>query len=241
MKKILILLFWLGAVAAFGQGQKAEKPVLTVMGTAQVSVTPDVGVLTISVSEIKPKMGDAIKTLGEATHYYVELLKRLDFQEKDIKTTSFAAAKNTVYRNNETIDSGYRASQNIRLEFVYSQPTLQKIVAELSKSEQSIDLSFSFELSETLKKKVQTRVIEIAVRDGNEKAATMAKGIKMKLVRLKSITYGVTFGRGSMEQVQRKEAYLSTAASGAGGSPSYNFIPDDLTFQDDVSMEWIIE
>ena len=161
--------------------------------------------------------------------------------EQDIKTTSVAGAKNRGYKNNEDIDSGYVASQNIRLEFVYDRKTLQKIVFEFSKSEKAIDFSFDFELSEQLKQKIQSQIIDFAVKDGNEKANGIAKAAGLKLVKINDITYG-SFGRDSgMELVEKRHTYAAAAMASEDDSQSFNFTPDDLIFRDSLTIIWIVE
>jgi uncharacterized protein YggE len=198
MKRLTTILLLILSITTYGQVK--EKLTLNVTGVARVTVKPDLGVLNISVSEVKPKMGDAIKGLGDKSNYYNELLKKMGFNEKDLKTTSFTVSKNRIYKDNEYIDSGYVASQNIRLEFLYDQKTLQKIVSEFSKSDKSIDFNFDFELSEQLKQKVQSQIIDYAVKDGNEKAKSIAKAARLKLVRIDDITYG-SWGRDSEMEI----------------------------------------
>ncbi|WP_028980150.1 SIMPL domain-containing protein [Sporocytophaga myxococcoides] len=242
MKKFLTLFFLLTTLTVSGQilGQQPEKPTLNVTGSARVIVKPDLGVLNISVSEIKLKMSDAIKALGEKSYHYNDLLKKLGFNEKEIKTTSFSVSQNRVYRNNEYIDSGYVAFQNIRIEFTYSQQILQKIVGEFSKSEKPINFNFDFELSETLKQKVQTQIIDYAIKDGSEKAATMAKASKVKLVSISHISYGSWSSDEGMQLVERRHEYSASMAP-EGVGESFNFTPDDLTFRDSVTITWNIE
>jgi uncharacterized protein YggE len=238
MKKFTTIILFFITLTAFGQDK--EKPTLTVTGVARVTVKPDLGVLNISVSEVKPKMGDAIKALGDKSNHYNELLKKLGFNEKDIKTTSFAVSKNKVYKDNEYIDSGYVASQNIRLEFTYDQKTLQKIVTEFSKSEKPIDFSIDFELSEQLKQKVQAQIIDFAVKEGNEKASGIAKSAGLKLVKIKDITYGA-WGRDSgMELVEKRHKYAAAMAA-SDDFQTFNFTPDDLIFRDALTIIWIVE
>ena len=239
MKRLTTILLLILTITTYGQVK--EKLTINVTGVARVTVKPDLGVLNISVSEVKPKMGDAIKGLGDKSNYYNELLKKMGFNEKDLKTTSFTVSKNRIYKDNEYIDSGYVASQNIRLEFLYDQKTLQKIVSEFSKSDKSIDFSFDFELSEQLKQKVQSQIIDYAVKDGNEKANSIAKAAGLKLVRIDDITYG-SWGRDSeMELVEKRHTYASVAMSAADESQSFNFTPDDLIFRDSLRIIWIVE
>lgn len=239
MKQLTVIFLIFLSLTTFGQQQ--QKPTLDVTGTARVNVTPDLGILSISVSEIKATMSDAIKALGDKSSHYNDLLIRLGFSDKEIKTTSFTVSKNRVYRDRDYIDSGYVASQNIRLQFTYSQQLLQKIVAEFSKSDQPIDFSFDFELSEQLKQKVQSQIIEYAVKDANEKANTIAKASGQKLIRIMTITYSSSWGNnGGMELIEQKHRYAATAAPN-DDFQSFNFTPDDLTFRDNITVEWSIE
>jgi len=239
MKRLTTIFFLILTITAIGQ--EKEKPTLNVTGVARITVKPDLGVLNISVSEVKPKMGDAIKGLGDKSNYYNELLKKMGFNETDIKTTSFTVSNNRIYKNNEYFDSGYVASQNIRLKFVYDQKTLQKIVSEFSKSEKAIDFSFDFELTEQLKQKVQLQIIDFAVKDGNEKANGIAKAAGLKLVKINDITYG-GFGRDSgMELVEKRHIYADKSMLSADDLKSFNFTPDDLIFRDTLTIMWTVE
>lgn len=239
MKKLSTLLLLLLSLTLFGQ--QKEKPTLDVVGTARVTITPDLGVLNISVSEVKQKMGDAIKELGEKSTYYNNLLMKMGFAEKDIKTTSFNVSKNQIYRDNEYIDSGYVASQKIRLEFNYDQKALQKIVVEFSKNDQPIDFSFEFELSEQLKQKVQAQIIEYAVKDANEKSKAIAKATGLKLIKINEINYGNWSSDSGMELVEKEYSYGKAAMAVSDGANAFNFTPDDLIFRDSLTVEWIIE
>ncbi len=224
--------------------QEKEKSTLNVTGIARVTVQPDLGILNIAVSEVKPKMGSAIKELGNKSNYYNELLKKMGFQEKDIRTTNFVVSKHQVYKNNEYIDSGYIASQNIRLEFLYEQTTFQKIVFEFSKSEKPIDFGFEFELSEQLKQEVQSQIIEIAVQDGNEKAFGIAKAAGLKLLKIKDIVYGSSgnYGREvGMELVEKRTAYALSAKASRDDMQTINITPDDFTYRDSLTIVWIAQ
>ena len=235
--KRLTIIFLIFSSTAFGQ---QDKPSLDVTGTARINVTPDLCVLNISASEVKPTMSDAIKGLGDKSNHYNDLLNKLGFSEKEIKTTSFTVTKNRVYRDRDYIDSGYVASQNIRLKFTYNQQILQKIVAEFSKSDQPIDFSFDFELSEQLKQKVQSQIIEYAVKDANEKAQNIAKASRLKLIKIITINYS-SWGRdGGMELIEQKHQYAEAAVA-SGDFQSFNFTPDDLVFRDTITIEWSIE
>lgn len=238
MKKLTSIVLLLLSMTSFAQGPSNEKPTISVSGSAKVSVKPDLGILNVFVSEIKPTMSEAVKSLGEKSNHYNGLLKKLGFNEKDIKTARFTVSKNIIYRDNRSVDSGYVASQAIRLEFAYSQPVLQKIVNEFSKSEKPVDFNFAFELSEALKQKSQAQVIEMAVRDADEKAGVIAKASRVKLAGIKNIVYGSPIRDAGMQSMARVSNF--DVANQAGEMQSFNFTPDDLVLRDTLTIEWFI-
>lgn len=240
MKKVIALLFTVCAFILTVTAQtNTEKPKLIVVGSAHVTVKPDLGILNISVSEIKPTMGAAIKALGEKSNYYNSILKKLGFAETSIKTTGFSVYANKIYRDNGYVDSGYIASQTIRLEFSFNQQTIQKIVTDFAKSDKPIDFNFAFELSEELKKAAQQQAIELGIKDATDKAAIMAKAAKIKMVGIKTISYGNGGGSSSPMLLERKVGYMDAAAGNA--TQAFNFTPNDIEFHDTILIEWNIE
>jgi uncharacterized protein YggE len=237
MKQLFIIISLFISVATFSQNSSI--PTIRVTGSAMVKVKPDLGVINIQVAEVKQKMSDAIKALIEKSKVYDELLQRIGIDKKDIKTTSFQIAQNRLYKNNEHVDSGYIASQKIRVEFNYEQKLLQKIVGEFSNSESPIDFDIQFVLSEQLKSKVQSQVIESSVKDATVKAYTITKASGLKLVKILTITYGSWDQPKEMEQVVRTSDYA--AAGAAEGGTTFNFTPDELVFKDALTIEWIIK
>lgn len=238
MKRAVFLIMVSITIALTAQAQ-SNKPTLHVVGTAHVTVKPDLGVLHIAVQEIKPSMGAAIKALGEKSTYYTNVLKKLGFLETAIKTTGFSVNANKIYRDNSFIDSGFVASQTIRLEFSFNQQTVQKIVTEFSKSDKPIDFSFTFELSDDLKKGAQQQTIELCIKDANDKATIMAKAAKVKLFGIKNISYGYNGGSSAPVLLERKAMYAGAASDNA--PQSFNFTPNDVEFQDTILIEWHIE
>lgn len=236
MRQLTIIFLLFISLSTFSQN--ANIPTIRVTGSAMVKVKPDLGVINIEVSEVRQKMADAIRALTEKSIVYGNLLKRLGINEKDIKTTNFQVAQNRIYKHGEYLDSGYTASQKIRVEFVYEQKLLQQIVGEFSKSESPIDFDIQFELSEQLKSKVQSQIIEFSVKDATDKAKGIAKAAGLQLVKILTITYGNWDQPKEMELIDRTRSYGGAAASDAVST--FNFTPEELAFKDALTIEWII-
>jgi uncharacterized protein YggE len=241
MRKLIIFFCLILSLNVFVHAQQQqEKPTLSIIGSARLSVKPDLGILNINVSEVKLKMAEALNALGEKSNYYNELLKKLGFKEKDIKTTGFNVSKNHVYRNNEYIDSGYIASQNIRIEFIYNQEILKKIITDFSQSEKSIDFSFGFEISEELKRKIHSQIIAMAIKDANEKAVLITKESNTKLINIKTISYGFLSREPGLETFERSQKNMAVLTASVD-LQSFNLTPSDIIFQDTINISWVIE
>jgi uncharacterized protein YggE len=239
MKKLIIACLILKCTIGFSQDNK--EPILQVLGSAKVISKPDMAVLNINVSEIEESMALAVQELGDKSDFYTNLLKRLDFKQSDLKTTQFSVSKNRVYQNNRYVDSGYVASQKIRLEFDYKKETLKRILTELSNSEEEIDFSFDFLLSDKLKADVQNKILEYAVADSKNKAEKIASSAGVKILRISKIIYGGWgSGDGGMQQVERENRYPVAMAS-SSDNEVFNFTPDDLLFRDTITIEWLID
>lgn len=237
MKKLVPFLLLLLTFTSFGQEKLTST--LKTTGVSSIRVKPDLGILNISVSEIRAHMSDAIKALESKSNFYHDLLIKLGFKENEIKTTNFVIAKNRIYRDNRSIDSGYVASQNIRLTFTFDKKTIQQIVSEFSTSEKAIELSFEFEISDQLKQKIQAQLIEYAVKDGKEKANIIAKSAGLKLIKIKDITYGQAGSDHVVEFAERKQRF-ATSMVGNDNFQSLNFTPEDISMAENLTMVWIV-
>ncbi len=243
MKKYLEIkfLFCVALVFAstFSYGQETEAR-LNVVGVARVSVTPDVAVLTLSAKEFGVDMSTALERLRKKTASYTELFQTLDFKREEVKTTAFDVSKNRIYSNNKYIDTGYIASQNMLVEFTYTQEKLTAILNMLAKSKEDIDFTFSFKLSELLKQEVQAEVINKSVADGKKKAKLIAQASGQVLGVLVDITYG-SFGNNYDMRLVEGEFDMAPPPMKSSGVRSYlAFTPKDITFKDSMTLIYLI-
>ena len=230
----LILSFIL-CISLSALSQNTTVPTIRVTGSATVKVTPDLGVINIEVSEVRRNMADAIMALTEKSNAYNVLLKRLRINERNIKTTNFQVSQNRVYRDREYLDSGYKASQKLRVEFVYEQRLLQQIVGKFAKSESPINFDIQFELTEQLKSKIQSEIIQFSVKDATDKANSIARASALKLVKILTVTYGSWDQPKEMQLVDRTHSYGGAAAFEA--ISTFNFTPEELVFKDALTIE----
>ncbi len=127
MNRIYTLIFFLITIISTAQNEDKSKT-LEVVGFAKVSISPDMGILNINISEIDMHFSQSITRLNNKSEDIANQLKKIGFEQSAIRTENFDVRKNTVYRNNKNIDSGYIATQQIHLEFKNDQKNITKIL-----------------------------------------------------------------------------------------------------------------
>lgn len=200
-------------------------------------IVPDMTELNIHVSSLKMNMADATKAIGDQTQNYLKILKQLGFQESDVKTTHFSASKNRIYRENGPIDSGYVVSQDLTVKFAYNQTTLQKIVARFSEVKDPVDFNIGFYVSDALREKTEADLQAKAVGDARKKASNLSGAAGVKMTTVKAIVYGSDVSNPVYYKDMRMFANAEMAVDGA----DLSFAPQEIEFQESVTVVWFLE
>ncbi|MBC3540687.1 SIMPL domain-containing protein [Rufibacter sp. H-1] len=150
MRNILLVLFLLLSFSAISQIDK-RNPTIDVIGSAKITVKPDVGILIIGIRENNLNFSEAITGLNKKTKDVTSQIVSIGFKEEDIKTTNFEIEKYTVFIKEQDIDSGYVATQSITVDFKNSKETITRILNTFAKSNTDFTLNFNFKLSDELR------------------------------------------------------------------------------------------
>ncbi len=235
MNKIYTLAFLLITFISTGQNESTSKT-LEVVGSAKVAVTPDIGVLNINVSHIDSIFSNSINGLNSKSQDINSQLKKIGFDQSAIKTNNFDVQKNTIYRNNKTVDSGYVARQQIQLEFKNNKNNITKILNQFSQSNTEFNLNFNFKLSDTLKESVQKQIIELATKDAFSKAKLISEASNTKVEDVRKINYGNNFNAGM--RLYNNDNGLNEIVLRGNSSISEGFTPSDIIYTDDILVIW---
>jgi uncharacterized protein YggE len=233
MKKLIPLLFFLLPILTQAQHHGTTSH-LEVTGTAQLAIAPDTGVLNISLSHIEMQFGKAISGLEKKAADISAQIEKIGFSNDDIMTDNFQVRKNTLYRNNRQVDSGYVATQQVHLEFKNTVSNLSKILTQFSESASEFDLTFSFKLSDPLKETVQDRLIKLAVEDAFKKAELISTASKTNLQKVIRIQYGNSFSPGLRAESDMMNLKMVSAMS-------EGFTPSDQLFSGSILVVWGLE
>jgi uncharacterized protein YggE len=235
MNRIFTLAFFLLTFISTAQNENASRT-LEVVGSAKVAVSPDIGVLNINVSHIDSIFSNSINGLNSKTKNISDQLKNIGFDQSAIRTNNFDVQKNTVYRNNKTIDSGYIARQLIHLEFINNKDNISKILNQFTGSNTQFNLNFRFKLSDTLKESVQKQIIALATKDAFSKAKLISDASSTKVENIRKINYGNNFNGGMT--LYNNDKGLNEIVLRGNSSMSEGFAPSDIVYTDDILVIW---
>lgn len=222
---MVVVIFYF--LAAINEKTKAsETDVISVTGTGEIYVTPDIGLVSISVETTDKDVSKATSDNSEKMNAIITYLKGTGIEEKDIKTTSFSIypvyswEDKTGKRNLDT----YQVSQVLEVKI----RDLSKVGDIISKSTElgaNNVSSLSFTVDDDEKVKEQAK--EEAIKNAKEKAKALEKALGVHLVKI------VNFSEGTIYPAY--DSYYK-AASGMGGAEMLSSVaPTVMTGQNKIT------
>ncbi len=241
MKKLYFTsLYLLLIIHVFAQNQKP--PLVEVRGNASMQVPPDLAVISISFNSVELAFNKAVKSVNEKNASLLKQLEKLGFKNTEIKSNSFNAGKNSFYRNDVIVDSGYIASQSVILEFKYDQQRVTKLVDAFMETTLDLNFQFSFILSEEKLAEVRGKLIELSIQNAKERAAIIARQSKLALGNIQSIQYGYGYNEDySLRKRLRYRDYAPIPLSASNSDTGFSDLTvQDIEVSDEVIISWLI-
>lgn len=231
MKKLLYFLpLFLLAFTAFAQ---KEIPLIEVEGVSEVSVMPDEAVIQINLVEKALKVADATNGLNKKTKSIEDALKKTKVKDYVFTVDNYFVNVNRIWTNNSSKDSGYVASQNIKIKLKNTGDNLVKITETLH---QTADMGFQvqFVVSDELRKSTEKQLLELALADANSKAETIAKVMGIQNIRVFNVSYGAA--NNNYPVMLKAASRMEMSAMDAYESPVFN--PDVQKISDRVRVAY---
>jgi len=110
-KSILLLLTCFFLLSCSDTEKRPDS--IKVSGEGKLRVMPDQVILTIDVSFVQPRMGDAVRLSQQTVDSVVGILSKFGNRQNDIKTSSISANKEYNYDRGRSVFVGYKAEQSI--------------------------------------------------------------------------------------------------------------------------------
>ena len=181
-----------------------EQKTITVSGVGTVSTSPDIGWFTATVVTRAGTAADAEQLNNDAMSKVISALKNAGVADKDIQTVDYRLEP--IYQEAKDpsqmpILVGYSVRNSVRVT-VNDLPSVGKMI-DLAISNGSNDVSgIYFGLSKAKEQQAQTQALDLAVKDANNKAKTIADAMGVKLVGPISVSLGYYYAPVRMDLTQ---------------------------------------
>ena len=149
MKRLFALIGLIIGIHMFSFGQEASQ--ITVEGNSEIKIMPDEALLRVSLTEKALKTSLATEGLNQKAEEVAKALKKSGVKDYELKADNYFVNINRVYSKGSSKDSGYVASQNLK---VLVKDTGEDLVKIMEALHDNIDMGFqlSFQLSDSKRK-----------------------------------------------------------------------------------------
>ena len=165
----------------------ANENLISVSGTGEVYVTPDVGFITISVKTENKNVSVASDENSQKMNNVIEYIKSEGVESKDIKTTGYNI--NPRYEwNNDTgkrILAGYEVSQSVSVK-IRDLSKVGMIISNATTKGANDVSSLSFIVDNDDDAKAEAK--ELAINDAKAKAKELEDLLGIKMIRIVSFS-----------------------------------------------------
>jgi uncharacterized protein YggE len=190
--KLFLMPFFvlLMAVPAFAQDD-LKIPLIEVEGFSERKLAPDEAVFSIQLEEKSMKVNDAVKVLNTKSNNLAEALKKAKIKDYKLVADNYSVNINRVYRTGYARDSGYVASQNLRIVTKSTNEDLQKIV-EAIQGAGDMSFNLNFQVSEATQKSLDDTLLVEALKNAESRALLISQTLNIKSIRVHRVTLEAT-------------------------------------------------
>ncbi|WP_158858742.1 SIMPL domain-containing protein [Lunatibacter salilacus] len=233
MKKLILLPVFILFLTFFANAQ--EKPKITVEGISEMKIMPDEALITISLSEKALTTAAVTNELNKKSKAVADALKKSGVTDYTFTADNYYVNINRIYTKGTAKDSGYVASQNLRLVVKNTEKDLIKIVETV---QQAADMAFqlSFRVSEEKQKSYQENLLKDALTDARKKASIIAASFELGNLKPYHIDYSSS--QPFQPVMYRAEAMMMKSAD-TRTEPTFN--PEEQTVSDRVKVIFTFE
>ncbi|MBK5200543.1 MAG: SIMPL domain-containing protein [Spirochaetaceae bacterium] len=193
---------------------------ISVSGTGNISVEPDMATFSVSISQTKETSAEALQATNKKVGEVLNALKEFNISDKDIKTTAINLNTEYEWIDNKQQVKGQKASQSINVK-LKNLASIGPIIDKLSNINEISLGSINMIKEDTSEDMKQARILSVI--DAKTKAQELANAAGMKLGMPLSISYGSSSNNNynaplmmktSMKADSVSESYSTQAPTG---------------------------
>lgn len=208
---------------------------VTVAGEGKVTAEPDLALVTLGISTLRPTVAEARDRAAEALDAMITSMRNNGVDEKDIQTNQLSIHPEYDYRNDETILRGFRVTNTVIAKIRNIDNTSQVIDDAVAAGGDDVRLDgIMFTIDDPTQLRDQAR--EAAVRDARSKADTLARAAGVSLGNATAISEGQIYSPPIPYDLAER-----AAADSAGQAVDTPIQPGELDVIINVTVTWEIQ
>ncbi|GEO22598.1 hypothetical protein CQA01_31320 [Cyclobacterium qasimii] len=167
-----------------------ETSKISVDGKSEIKVLPDEALIRVSLSMKAMKTADATEGLNKKAAEVTKALKKSGVDNYELKADNYFVNVNRVYTKGTSKDSGYVASQTLRI--LVKDNSGEDLVKIMETLHNNIDMGFQFEfqLSDNKRKEYEAELLRLAIKDAKNKAEIIANSLELGKIVVHQVIYG---------------------------------------------------
>ena len=234
MKKLLAIVCFFMGIQMISMAQDTSK--ISVDGKSEIKVLPDEALIRVSLTMKAMKTAAATEGLNQKAAEVTKALKKSEIKKYELKADNYFVNVNRVYTKGTSKDSGYVASQTLR---VLVKDTAEDLVKIIEALHNNVDMGFQleFQLSDNKRKEYETELLQLAIKDAKNKAELIANSLELGAIAVHQVIYG-DVGGSYQPKMYRSEAMM-ISADNQRTAPTIQ--PDEQTLSDQVKVVFTFE
>lgn len=211
---------------------------ISVQGRGTVRAVPDCTRLDISIFSVFGTYDEAFSQAKDNNNEIKDILLNNHLKEIRAKTLDFDIDEHiqSLYDEKgkyiESIKSGYKLQQKVRLDLPIDKELVNNVVKELGERIPGLEIDIYYKVQDT--RPGQLKMLSKAVSDATEKAKAMAEAAGCSLGRVHSINYKLSdklFSSKARNIHTNEEAKANT-------TEVMELLPEELMVSDTVEVTW---
>ncbi|MEX2594477.1 MAG: SIMPL domain-containing protein [Anditalea sp.] len=234
MKKTILVTFGLLAFLHLAQAQTLRT--IEVEGNSEMMIIPDEALIDITVQKKAMTVAEATKDLNAASKRIADAFQQSDLTY-DLTANNYYVNVNRIYQKGTSKDSGYVASQNLKIKIKSIEKELAKAVELINKiGDQSVHVNF--DISKEMEKSYKDQLLESALKDALSKAGKISEIMDLKNTTVHKVQY-VSEEAINRSFQMRASAMMYDRTTEAREDPI--FMPEEQKISDRILVTFVFE
>ena len=214
---------------------------ITVKGIGNVSVKPDLVVLSMSLETQNRDYETAMRKASDKIEQINKSLSTLGFEKESVKTTDFNVRTDYESKKNRAgnyyrVFNGYVVNHRLKVSFDFDTMLLSKALGTIAGCIAEPELSISFTVKEP--SAVNEMLLKSAAENAKKKAEILCEASGAKLGELVNIDYN--WGELNIYSRTSYDMGMDCMKAYAEAPYSIDIEPDDINANDTVTFVWQI-